>query len=106
MEEIPYAQLREQAELYNQWLYEGRQSALIAVAAYEHPAFILTQYGLQDETFGLINIPSLELTLPIFLGANEENMANGAAVLGQTSIPIGGVNLTEHLLQWLTLIFE
>ena len=56
------------------------------------PLFILTQYGLQDETFGIIYIPKLEVTLPLYLGANYENMANGAAVLGQTSVPIGGVN--------------
>ena len=47
---------------------------------------------MQDETFGIIYIPKLEVTLPIYLGANDENMANGAAVLGQTSVPIGGVN--------------
>ena len=88
----PYAQLREQIEQYNTWLYEGKQIALTNAAAYEQPAFILTQYGLQDETFGIIYIPKLEVTLPLYLGANDENMANGAAVLGQTSVPIGGVN--------------
>ena len=31
-------------------------------------------------------------SLPLYLGANDENMANGAAVLGQTSVPIGGIN--------------
>lgn len=91
-ETTPYAQLREQIEQYNTWLYEGKQLALTNAAAYEEPAFILTQYGLQDETFGIIYIPKLEVTLPLYLGANDENMANGAAVLGQTSVPIGGMN--------------
>ena len=91
-EATPYAQLREQIEQYNTWLYEGKQIALTNAAAYEQPAFILTQYGLQDETFGIIYIPKLEVTLPLYLGANDENMANGAAVLGQTNVPIGGVN--------------
>ena len=84
-EATSYAQLREQIEQYNTWLYEGKQIALTNAAAYE-------QYGLQDETFGIIYIPKLEVTLPLYLGANDENMANGAAVLGQTSVPIGGVN--------------
>lgn len=88
----PYAQLREQIEQYNTWLYESKQVSLTNAAAYEEPAFILTQYGLQDETFGLIYIPKLEVTLPLYLGANDTNMANGAAVLGQTSVPIGGMN--------------
>lgn len=52
-EATPYAQLREQIEQYNTWLYEGKQIALTNAAAYEQPAFILTQYGLQDETFGI-----------------------------------------------------
>lgn len=91
-EATPYAQLREQIEQYNSWLYEDKQLALTNAAAYEEAAFILTQYGLQDETFGLIYIPKFEVTLPLYLGANDENMANGAAVLGQTSIPIGGMN--------------
>ena len=30
--------------------------------------------------------------MPLYLGASNENMANGAAVLSQTSIPIGGIN--------------
>lgn len=91
-EATPYAQLRESIEQYNAWIYEGKQLALTTAAAYEEPAFILTQYGLQDETFGIIYIPKLEVTLPLYLGANDENMANGAAVLGQTSVPIGGMN--------------
>lgn len=91
-EATPYAQLRESIEQYNNWLHEGKQLALTTAAAYEKPAFILTQYGLQDETFGIIYIPKLEVTLPLYLGANDENMANGAAVLGQTSVPIGGMN--------------
>ena len=83
-ESTPYAQLRDQIEQYNTWLYEGKQIALTNAAAYEQPAFILTQYGLQDETFGIIYIPKLEVTLPLYLGADDENMANG--------VPIGGVN--------------
>ena len=42
--------------------------------------------------FGVITIPKLELEMPILLGASDANMAAGAAVLNQTSIPIGGIN--------------
>ena len=37
-EATPYAQLREQIEQYNTWLYEGKQIALTNAAAYEQPA--------------------------------------------------------------------
>lgn len=42
--------------------------------------------------FGVISIPSLELELPLFLGAAYQHMADGAAHLSQTSLPIGGNN--------------
>ena len=32
----------------------------------------------------------MDLTMPIYLGASDEHLAAGAAVLGQTSVPIGG----------------
>ena len=42
--------------------------------------------------FGVISIPGIELEMPLYLGATEAHMAEGAAQLGQTSIPIGGEN--------------
>ena len=51
-----------------------------------------SDYGLPDEKFGIITIPKMDLEMPLFLGASEANMAAGAAVLSQTSIPLGGVN--------------
>ena len=60
--------------------------------AYEGPSFILADYGLESEVFAVISIPALELEMPVFLGANYRHMADGAAILSQTSIPIGGKN--------------
>ena len=39
--------------------------------------------------------PNLEL--PVYLGASRENMAKGAALLGQTSMPLGGENTNTVL---------
>lgn len=77
---------------YNQRIYEEGQSALSHSGAYQTASFALTDYGLPDEKFGVISIPQLELEMPLYLGATDENMANGAAVLSETSIPIGGTN--------------
>lgn len=77
---------------YNQRVYEEGQSALFNSGAYQADSFALTDYGLPDEKFGVISIPKLELEMPLYLGATDENMANGAAVLSETSIPIGGTN--------------
>lgn len=46
----------------------------------------------KDRIFGYIEIPSIQVTLPLYLGSSESHMAKGAAVLSGTSIPVGGVN--------------
>lgn len=77
---------------YNQRIYEEGQFALSHSGAYQASIFTLTNYGLPDEKYGVISIPKLELEMPLYLGATDENMANGAAVLSETSVPIGGAN--------------
>ena len=91
-EVIPYAQLYDDIQTYNRELYLFKQNKLDCKSAYEQSQFVLTDYGLPDETFGIITIPKMDLEMPLFLGASEANMAAGAAVLSQTSIPLGGVN--------------
>ena len=77
--------------LYQQ-IYTDGQSTLSEAGAYQATLFSLTDYGLPDETFGVISIPKLDLEMPLYLGATDKHMADGAAQLGQTSIPIGGEN--------------
>ena len=48
--------------------------------------------GLADGMFGYIEIPAMNVTLPLYIGASTEHLAEGAAVLGSTSIPVGGFN--------------
>lgn len=87
-----HLELWEEMTAYNESIYAQGQMGLASSYAYEAPSFILKDYGLEDEIFGVISIPKLELEMPIFLGASYQNMADGAAVLSQTSIPIGGRN--------------
>ena len=91
-EVIPYANLYEAMQTYNRQLYLFKQNKLDSKSAYEQSQFTLTDYGLPDEKFGVITIPKMDLEMPLFLGASEANMAAGAAVLSQTSIPLGGNN--------------
>lgn len=44
------------------------------------------------ESLGYIEIPAMELRLPLGIGASEQNLARGAAILGQTSLPVGGAD--------------
>ena len=88
--EIPYTDLWMDMLRYNNSLFTYRQRDLDSKSAYEVSQFTLADYGLPTEIFGVITIPKMELEMPLYLGASESNMANGAAVLSQTSIPIGG----------------
>ena len=89
-EQRAYGNLFYEMQRYNMSLYTHKQRELTSKTAYELSQFSLTSYGVPDETFGVISIPAMELEMPLYLGASEEHMANGAAVLSQTSIPIGG----------------
>ena len=77
---------------YNETIYTQGQAGLSCEYDYQKPSFRLSDYGLADEVFGVISIPAMELEMPIFLGATEQHMADGAAHLSQTSLPIGGEN--------------
>lgn len=77
---------------YNQTISQEGQTGLSDPSAYEEASFRLANYGLESEVFGVLSIPRMELNMPIYLGATKQNMANGAAVMGQTSLPIGGSN--------------
>lgn len=89
-EQRAYENLFYEMQRHNMALYAYKQRELTSKTAYELSQFSLTAYGVPDETFGVISIPAMELEMPLYLGASEEHMANGAAVLSQTSIPIGG----------------
>ena len=90
--DLPYPELFRAAQEYNEKLYRNRQTGFTSISAYQEPALCLSDYGIDDGVFGTVCIPKLGVTLPIYLGASEENMAKGAAHLSQTSLPIGGEN--------------
>lgn len=77
---------------YNESIYLSGQEGLSGRTAYEQPSFMLCDYGLESEVFAVLSIPSLDLKMPLYLGATKQHMADGAAVMGQTSLPIGGNN--------------
>ena len=87
-----YPELLADMGRYNETIYTQGQAGLSCEYDYQKPSFRLTDYGLADEVFGVISIPAMELEMPIFLGATEHHMADGAAHLSQTSLPIGGEN--------------
>lgn len=76
----------------NQKLYEDMQNNLVDPFSYEQPVIDLNEYGIDNNVIGYINIPKMNIELPILLGANSSNMLKGAVHLTETSYPIGGIN--------------
>ena len=91
-EEQLYPDLWADMTAYNETIYAEGQSGLSCAYDYQKPSFTLKDYGLEDEVFGVITISAMDLNMPIFLGATEKHMADGAAHMSQTSLPIGGNN--------------
>ena len=89
---LEHTQLWLDMKAYNEAIFREGQESLSNPTAYEKSSFRLSDYGLETEVFGVLSIPRLSLEMPIYLGASKQNMANGAAIMGQTSLPIGGSN--------------
>ena len=90
--EQQYPELLAALQSYNQRIYAEKQSGLVGLEACEEPAADLTAYGIEDEIISVLEIPAMELTMPVYLGASDVHLAAGATVLGNTSAPVGGVN--------------
>ena len=87
-----YDLLYEFLKAENEKLYETGQEGLKDAFSYEQPTVDLSKYGIEDNCIGFISLPSIKVEIPIYLGANTENMRIGAVHLTQTSYPIGGNN--------------
>ena len=87
-----YAELWEEMCAYNEKIHDEQQVSLSSCAALQKADFQLRDYGRNDEVFAVLNIPRINLDMPVYLGATDQNLANGAAHLSQTSLPIGGEN--------------
>jgi sortase A len=83
--------LYEEMEAYNKRLVEEGQELLDAWS-YEQTPFDMDLLDSEDEAIGYITIPDMDVTLPLYIGASSKNMALGATVLSETSMPIGGEN--------------
>ena len=91
-EEREYPELWDAMVAYNESIYAENQSGMVNLQSFEKQSFVLQNYGLEDEVFGVITVPAIELSMPIYLGASRANMAIGAALMTETSLPIGTPN--------------
>ncbi len=85
-------ELYQKLDMINKELFENKQKNLTDPFSYEQESLDLSEYGIEDNIIGFIEIPKIGITLPILLGANSLNMTKGATHLTETSYPIGGEN--------------
>lgn len=86
-----FSALWEACVAYNEQLPAVQKSTYTADSL-RRPSIRLSDYGWEQEVFGVISIPAADIEAPLYLGASSGNMDRGAAILGQTSMPIGGAN--------------
>lgn len=60
-----YPELLADLQGYNQRIYTERQAGLADAAACEEPAVLLRDCGVEDEIIGVLEIPTLELVMPV-----------------------------------------
>lgn len=86
-----FLSLRQACEQYNAAL-PSTQYERLSTESVRSSAINLLDYGWEQKVFAYLSIPNAELEVPVYLGANNENLNVGAAHLGMTSLPIGGEN--------------
>lgn len=60
-------------QVYNQRIYVEKQSGLVDLEACEEPAASLLAYGIDDEIIGVLEIPTMELTMPVYSALHKCN---------------------------------
>ena len=89
MPEEPQDAFYQAAKAYNESLLRDGQETMSSRADVEQFALSALDYGAAENIIGTIQIPRMEIELGLYLGANAENMAKGAAIFGMTSLPLG-----------------
>ena len=86
-----FTDLYNELQDYNKNLVANGQQ-LTDAWSYQQAPISLDHMPSGDATIGYIEIPDMKVKLPLLLGASMDNLSKGAAVLSQTSMPIGGTD--------------
>lgn len=88
MDEDQYAQIWEAARAYNQSLLDRPNDYLLSQAQTEEYEALLNVGG--NGIMGYIEIPSINVTLPVYHGTEESVLQVAIGHLSWTSLPVGG----------------
>ncbi len=79
--------LRDDSLAYNKSLLTGQGTS--DTVDYERKALTLSDYGITDDIYGYLTAETIDMKLPIYLGATYYIMSFGSAHLYGTSLPVG-----------------
>ena len=84
--------LHEQMAAYNEQIYQEHQIGMSDAWNDGAEAFDYGDTGFEDRMVGYVSIASMDVKIPLYVGADDKTLYDGAAVLAHTSMPIGGEN--------------
>lgn len=87
--EVPYPELLAAMQDYNARLKNDGQAQL-GYVDYTTSGISPEEYGVSDGIVGVLSIPSIDVAMPLFLGASYQHLVDGVAQLPETSMPTGG----------------
>lgn len=88
MQDIDYQSLLEQAYAYNEQLTTGKLP--FANESDAHEAYQKILRVEKSEVMGALDIPSIDVHLPIYHGTGDSVLQSGVGHLEGTSLPVGG----------------
>ena len=89
----PLTWLHEEMTEHNRRLYAAGQAGIPDPFSYSQATSSLRNFDFEDEEMiGFVTVPSIELELPIYMGASRQNLHRGLAHVTNTSLPVGGNN--------------
>lgn len=97
MDDTEIKQLLQEATEYNQMLYQSRKGTMTDIASVDYSTVIFVE---GSKLIGTIEIPSIDVNLPVFRGTSSDVLADGVGHLEGSSLPVGGESthtvLTGH----------
>lgn len=75
---------------YNEKIYDENQMGMTDAWANIDDSISMNSNSLHDRMLGYISISAMDVIIPLYAGADAESLYYGAAVLAETSMPIGG----------------
>lgn len=87
----PYLELYQEMKAYNERLVAEGQNLTDCWSYIQNP-ISMSNIPSDDDVIGYVTIPDMDVELPLLIGASVENLGKGAAVLNETSMPVGGEN--------------